>query len=293
MPSVDATRRSTNQAHFDLISPLSMGFPVDIETPERRRFRKEQEELKKHITADLSSSYRPTAAGIHQHIIWPHATMKGFLTKHLPPSPMLSLVTKHRKRRYVILADRFLYCFKTDTPTHKYRDYMELRRDTQVFVTDHLAGVLYCIEIRNTGTTWFLQADHADSMKVWLERLKKTIHYLADTDNEGPITKDKLHLVHSPEDVFIMNGGGIDTDSSSSSSSLTYSPRSSQHDIYGDTGTSIGPMSPGLYRSHRNSSARSSLSNEDHRIKSLLPDVLPPQLPPPTSKLPPPPPSYL
>lgn len=336
MPIVADAQRTTHKTHgaFDIVSPLSMGFPVDVETPERQRFRKEQEERKKHVTADQATSYRPTASGVHSHIIWPHATMKGYLTKHLPPT-MLSFVTKHRKRRYVILADRFLYCFKTDTPTHKYRDYMELGPETQVFVTDHLAGVLYCIEIRNPSgdgetTTWYLQADDADAMKVWLERLKKTTQYLADHlgDNNGePITKDKLHFVHSAEDLFILNGGGIespynnDTHSlhgSTSSGSITHHPRSSQQDIdswrYSDwtdpnslsSNYASPPLSPttvtpttgqSLYqgRSSRHDSIRSSMSNDDHRLRCMigLPDVLPPQLPPPTSKLPPPPPSYI
>ncbi|KAI8098582.1 uncharacterized protein BX664DRAFT_319068 [Halteromyces radiatus] len=249
MPSVaEAQRRQASIMNSSIgISPLSMGFPVDVETTERRRQRKQQEEQKKRISPDDVSSYRPSSTGIHSHIIWQHATMKGYLTKHIPP---VFSFTKNKKRRYVILADRFLYCFKTDVPTNKYREFMELGPDTQAFVTDHLSGVLYCIEIRKPGidaTSWFLQAEDADGMKIWLERLKKTIQYLADNkDDKGPITKEKLHFVHSPEDLFFLNGGIYHphandsnslhgTSSSGDSSSINMTPRSSQHEI--DTST--------------------------------------------------------
>ncbi|ORZ06698.1 hypothetical protein BCR42DRAFT_427024 [Absidia repens] len=345
---------------MNMISPMSLGFPVDVETPERRRYRKEQEERKKRFTADDLASYRPSATGIHSHIIWPHATMKGYLTKHLPP---VFSFTKNRKRRYVILADRFLYCFKTDSPTNKFREFIELGPDTQAFVSDHISNVNFCIEIRKPGSdgaTWFLQADDADGMKIWLERIKKTIHYMADENNKndkGPINKEKLHFVHSAEEVyhpFNSDSNSVhDTNSSCGSISISANttPRSSQHDIDANwrlsdstnwtdrhsstcssNYASSPPMSPTMtiagsslcsssvstptpFGHHpqlhhtpsimqRNDSMRSSMSNDDYihsnRINSIrsvkspgLPDVLPPQLPPPTSKLPPPPSSYL
>lgn len=262
--------------------------------------------------SDDASSYRPTSTGlIHSDIIWGHATMKGFLTKHVPP---VFSFTKNRKRRYVILADRFLYCFKTDTPTTKYRDWLELTGDSQVFVSDHLAGVLYCLEIRKPsrttgeGITWFLQADDAEDMKNWLDRMKKTIQYLADhhphqqQQTIEPITPEKLHFVHSAEDLFQIHGGVDHPDACHEGQRRhgLMTPRSSQPDII-DTRPSSAPTSPPLSPTRPTPSSSSSLSSSagsQHRINSIrssqsLAGLLPPALPPPTSKLPPPPPSYL
>ncbi|CAO3577475.1 unnamed protein product [Absidia cylindrospora] len=81
------------------------------------------------------------------------------------------------------------------------------------------------------------------------------------------------------------------TGSLSSSSASTPSPFAHPQQLYFGNPGNI----------HRNDSIRSSMSNDDYMpsvrmnsIRSLhspgLPEVLPPQLPPPTSKLPPPPP---
>ncbi|ORZ25457.1 hypothetical protein BCR42DRAFT_400212 [Absidia repens] len=261
MPSVaDTQRRQTNpNSSLGIISPLSMGFPLNVETTERRRHRKDQDAEKKRVSPDDVTSFRPTLTGIHSHIIWQHATLKGYLTKHIPP---VFSFTRNRKRRFVILADRFLYAFKTDTPTDKYREFFELGPNTQAFVTDRMANTLYCIEIRKPGaddsSTWYLQAEDAEGMKMWLERLKKTIQYMVDhKDDKGPITNDKLHSVHSAEHLFFLHGGmdhphscnndmdnnkpehtndsnsiyGTSSENSSSSNVINTTPRSSQYEI--------------------------------------------------------------
>ncbi|ORX62732.1 hypothetical protein DM01DRAFT_1330863 [Hesseltinella vesiculosa] len=161
--------------------------------------------------------------------------MRGYLTKHIPPTFSF---TKTRKRRYFVLADRFLYAFKTDQPQARYREFLELTAETQAFVTDHLNGVLYCIEVRKPSlesNPWYLQADDAASMKVWLERIKKTIQYMADHPNDPTaIQKDKLALLLS--DDLLTNGDNNSLHGSSSSSSVnghvsTPTPRSSQPEI--------------------------------------------------------------
>ncbi|KAI9299742.1 hypothetical protein BJ944DRAFT_273955 [Cunninghamella echinulata] len=213
-------------------SPLNMPFPLDFETPERRQYRQNMEEHKKKFTANDIKAYRPYTYGVQSHIIWPNAIMKGYLIKHIPPTFSFS---KNKKKRFVILADRYIYTFKTDTPTAKYRDCLELGPESQAFVTDHLAGVLYCIEIRKSAHDqhpWFLQAEDADSMKIWLDRFRKTIQYInqyrdGKKDVDGPITKEKLQLIHTEEEVLFGTTSSI---CSSSDNSVHSTPRSSQHD---------------------------------------------------------------
>ncbi|KAI8074165.1 hypothetical protein BC940DRAFT_290205 [Gongronella butleri] len=189
------------------------------------------------MTVEHLDAFRPTATGCIVKFVWQHATMRGFMTKHIPPTFSF---TKTRKRRYFVLADRYLYVFKSDQPAARYREFLVLTPDTQVFVTDAMNGVLYCLEVRKPGiesNPWFLQADDAESMKLWLERIKKTIQHMAEhPDDQLPITKDRLQLLHADDlssSSITINGADSNSlhGSSSSSSIHTNTPRSSQPEI--------------------------------------------------------------
>ncbi|KAL0088565.1 hypothetical protein F4703DRAFT_1847103 [Phycomyces blakesleeanus] len=182
--------------------------------------------------------YAPCGPLINDAIVWGNATMRGWIIKHQPPSFSF---TSHKKPRYVILADRYLYTFKTDHQTDHYKEFLELTRLTHVFVTDQFAGVPHCIEIRKMNGesySWFIQAPDGPTLMLWLERLKKTLFWLASTPPLTPVSDEK----NSSWDVH---------SSHSSYSSWSHSPG-----------------------------------------RTRLPIILPPQPPPPTTKLPPIPSEY-
>ncbi|KAI8332116.1 hypothetical protein BC941DRAFT_437566 [Chlamydoabsidia padenii] len=307
MPSVADTKRKQQRSLTSTATSVIFGIasPMSPITTHNSNHSQESNHSEPAPPSDNVSSFRPTSSGlVHSDIIWEHATIKGFLTKHIPP---VFSFTKNRKRRYVVLADRYLYCFKTDTPTSKYREMMELTGDSQVFVTDYLAGVVFCLEIRkpsrgiHEGTTWFLQADDAEDMKNWLNRIKKTIQYLADhhQHQREPITTDKLSFVQSAEDLFLIHGGMDHPDSCNAQNGLI-TPRSSEPEIDTTPWASRNikiPHSPPLsptYDPAPPSSSSSMSSVGSQRFNSIrssqsLGGLLPPPLPPPTSKLPPPP----
>lgn len=255
----------------------------------------------KDITFDLTDprSYRPQAMARHASELWPLAAMQGWMTKHMPPAFSF---TKTRKRRYVLLIDRMLYTFKTDRTTHDYKEYYELTRNTNVFATDQFPGVLYCLEIQRTedGRTWYLQADDAEAMKLWLSVIKKTVQWL------------KKSHPYSNETVVVINNNDDDVNEkirrvSTISSSATSSGEEDHHHRYHQLSppscifNEYWAQESVSYLEYISSSPSamdepppaSNNNNHDHlhrRRPSRLPSVLPPQLPPPTSSLPPLPP---
>lgn len=130
-------------------------------------------------TLDLNdpTTYRPQTMETHAAALWPYAVLGGWMTKHMPPAFSF---TKTRHRRYVLLLDRHIYTFKTDSPKSDFREYFQLTANTDVFATDQFPGVLYCLEIarKEDGRTWYLQADDAEDMKTWMDRFRKAIKWL-------------------------------------------------------------------------------------------------------------------
>jgi hypothetical protein len=271
-------------------------------------------------------TYRPKAHGIHVDVILQQATCSGWLTKHRAPT--FSFM-KNIKRRYIVLVDRMLYGFKSETP-ETYREFLELTKNTHAFVTDQFAGELYCIEIKKMGcddaSSWFLQADDAESMKLWLDRIKRTIAWLR-TGTSGTITIGCLTTITTEEEEYsrIANNAkqAIYSSPTSSQSNISLSdsnswPLSLNSSFIATTTTNtMQPSSPITNNNMENESILSFSSSEyssmernnsfnDSRKSSLrvarpslsspsnytiMPTVLPPQLPPPKTQ-PPPIPSY-
>ncbi|KAI9252890.1 hypothetical protein BDA99DRAFT_607711 [Phascolomyces articulosus] len=130
------------------------------------------------------ASFRPLAMGKHPQLLWPHATIQGWMTKHMPPAFSF---TKTRHRRYVLLLDRIIYTFKNDNPKHDFREFFELTANTNIFVTDQFPSVLYCIEIqrKEDGRTWYLQAEEGpEELKLWMDKLKRTVQCLKLDEEE-------------------------------------------------------------------------------------------------------------
>ncbi|KAL0091998.1 hypothetical protein J3Q64DRAFT_1726471 [Phycomyces blakesleeanus] len=146
--------------------------------------------------------YAPCGPLINDAIVWGNATMRGWIIKHQPPSFSF---TSHKKPRYVILADRYLYTFKTDHQTDHYKEFLELTRLTHVFVTDQFAGVPHCIEIRKMNGesySWFIQAPDGPTLMLWLERLKKTLFWLR-TNPTGTLNPNIMASINIEENLQV------------------------------------------------------------------------------------------
>ncbi|KAI9320481.1 hypothetical protein BX666DRAFT_1908432 [Dichotomocladium elegans] len=149
---------SAPSSTYPVIPPLHTTIPPEISNP---------------------AAFRPLYGQVKTEVVWKYYSIKGWMTKHIPPSYSFS---KTRKLRYVVLADRMVYTFKTDSPTPFYREFFELTGDTDVFVSNYLSGVMYCIEVSKRDhrerKSWYLQCEDSESMKLWLDRLKKTVSWL-------------------------------------------------------------------------------------------------------------------
>ncbi|CEP07952.1 hypothetical protein [Parasitella parasitica] len=278
---------------------------------------------------DLSNpqTYRPKLHGIHVDVILQQATCSGWLNKHRAPT--FSFI-RNIKRRYVVLVDRMLYAFKSETP-ETYREFLELTKNTHAFVTDQFAGELFCIEIRKVGhddtCSWFLQADDAESMKLWLDRIKKTIALLrAGTSDSITITQESLAKITTEDEEYARiaqnaKKQAIYSSPTSSQSNISLSDSNSYPQSLNSSfiATSTNPLQPVTHTNNMENESIFSFASSDYssildintsyinsRKSSLrvarpsltssltnysLPAVLPPQLPPPKSQ-PPPIPSY-
>ncbi|KAG2195059.1 hypothetical protein INT47_003925 [Mucor saturninus] len=242
------------------ISPMSMPFPVDEVRVRQSVFPTDIED---------PMTFRPRACGIAVDLILQQANLTGWLTKHRPPT--FSFL-KNIKRRYVVLVDRLLYSFKSTQPD-TYREFFELTANTNAYVTDQVTGVLFCIEIKKKGheDSWFLQADNAEDMKMWLDRIKRTISCLRTPGLTGTITSQKLAEIMTECEEYSTIAGNHRSSSTSSISDLSVA-------------FPMPPCSP-------ISSIHDSINRKSSQRSYSISSNLPPQLPPPTS-LPPPIPSY-
>ncbi|KAI8059381.1 uncharacterized protein B0P05DRAFT_558408 [Gilbertella persicaria] len=293
----------------------SLPFPID-EVPVRRV--KTNESM---LDINDPKTFRPRPSGIHVNLILQHANCTGWLTKHRAPT--FSFI-KTIKKRYVVLVDRFLYSFKTETP-ETYREFLELTKNTHAFATDKFTGALFCIEIKKMGhedsSSWFLQVEDAESMKMWLDKIKRTIA-LIRADHATTITSRDLSHITTEEQEYSLIAARPSISTSSQSNISLEQPENDSIWLQSSHSSSIGqaisqPSSPilsspineneSLYsypssvgfsseysieRQHSYDPPRrhSSLRTSNHS-NSHIPAVLPPQLPPPKTQ-PPPIPSY-
>ncbi|KAI8581422.1 hypothetical protein K450DRAFT_232977 [Umbelopsis ramanniana AG] len=124
------------------------------------------------------SKFHPAKNGqVPLGVVKSYATRVGWLNNHIPASFGFS---KQWKKRYFVLVDSMLFIYKDDNPNLVWRNFMELSKDTIVFVTNEFGNKLYCIEIRKPGQerSWYVQADGPDDTKVWLNDLKGTVKWI-------------------------------------------------------------------------------------------------------------------
>ncbi|KAI7856131.1 hypothetical protein BDC45DRAFT_504379 [Circinella umbellata] len=198
-------------ASFTQVIPVNnkQNSTIDLPTTSPSEIPFISEETENHSNGNIPviedpALFRPSPGGVNITAVWQNCTMRGWMTKHIPPSYSF---TKTKKKRYVVLADRMLYTFKTDKPTAHYREFFQLTKDTSVFVTDFITGAMFCIEVTKLAgekKSWYLQCQSADHMKLWLDRLKKTVAWLRDV-GEGVVTNRDLAKIQTEHDALVNN----------------------------------------------------------------------------------------
>ncbi|KAF9923494.1 hypothetical protein BGZ65_008851, partial [Modicella reniformis] len=97
----------------------------------------------------------------------------GYLTKF---SSRTFFSRKQWKRRYFILHQTSLHCFKSSDPQHPLLESLKLCANTIICVTDIFSGKRYCLQITTPGEkNWYVLADTAAEMSGWLRELKNTV----------------------------------------------------------------------------------------------------------------------
>lgn len=225
------------------------------------------------------SKFHPARRGqVALGLVKPHATKAGWLNNHIPASFGFS---KQWKKRFFVLIDSMLFIYKEDSPTLTWRNFMELSKDTIVFVTNEFGNKLYCIEIRKPGQerSWYVQAEGPEDMKMWLSELKSTVRWIktGKRSTEDDETASTLSDSMSSLDISLTRQSSISKTPVQPAPPLDYTFRPPPT-------TSSDPLpSPRLHAIPRQSQpAQSSHVQAQARYK-----MMPPPLPPPTTTLPP------
>ncbi|KAF9433335.1 Pleckstrin y domain-containing A member 2 [Entomortierella beljakovae] len=101
------------------------------------------------------------------------ASYSGYLTKF---SSRTFFSRKQWKRRYFILNQSSLHCFKSSDPQHPLLESLKLCSETIICVTDIFSGKRYCLQLTTPGEkNWYVLADTADEMSGWLRELKGVV----------------------------------------------------------------------------------------------------------------------
>lgn len=114
-----------------------------------------------------------------------NAICSNWLYKYDPPSSSIaSFVISRRlswKRRFVVLVDRIVYIFKSDSKsTHPAREYFLLTDDTLCFASEEFSNEkkgYYVLELRKPLFKWYLRYETAAEMQFWMEAMKKIVAY--------------------------------------------------------------------------------------------------------------------
>lgn len=158
---------------LEIISSLSSSIPFPVN----------ERSICFHPVDDSDPSlYRPSETQID--ILLNQAICSGWLTRHKRPFRFM----KSTKKRFVILVDRMLYSFKSET-TNSCRGSFEITKDTDAYLKDRPG---YCIEIRKgVSDIWLLEVPDVESLKIWLRSIKRVIAWLR-ANNQGMITRCRL-----------------------------------------------------------------------------------------------------
>ncbi|KAG0085267.1 hypothetical protein BGZ92_009135 [Podila epicladia] len=137
-------------------------------------------------TTALSSPMSKIPSQLRVRHLERDATYAGYLTKF---SSRTFFSRKQWKRRYFILHQRSLHCFKSSDPQHPLLESIALCADTIICVTDIFSGKRYCLQITCPGEkNWYVLADSAAEMSGWLKELKGTVLQFRTNIDSRPAT---------------------------------------------------------------------------------------------------------
>ncbi|KAG0296040.1 hypothetical protein BGZ96_010331 [Linnemannia gamsii] len=123
------------------------------------------------------------------------ASYTGYLTKF---SSRTFFSRKQWKRRYFVLNQQSLHCFKSSDPQHPLLETLELSAETIVCVTDIFSGKRYCLQITSPGQkNWYVLADSANELSGWLRQLKGTV--LRCRNPQQSMDQDPLYQYHQQQ----------------------------------------------------------------------------------------------
>jgi hypothetical protein len=178
------------------------------------------------------------------------------------------------KRRLFILIDQVVLVYKAAKSTSPAREHFILTEDTCVFVTEEFKKG-YVIEMRKPFCKWYIRCDSLSQMRTWLESMKKIVACIK-IGYTGDLTTELLSTVTLTDDYRIL--------------------------VPVDNSTHLSSTDRRKYRQSLPVPTTTKLANDEQhkkRARQSLADIpdwestLPPQLPPPRTKLPPVPPSPL
>ncbi|KAG1473198.1 hypothetical protein G6F56_001093 [Rhizopus delemar] len=212
-------------------------------------------ESRSNSKEDISDNFTKDPSCVSVKHALEHAICSDWICKYETPSFAFS---KSWKKRFCVLADKVVYIFKSTKSSHLPKEYFVLTENTFVFVTEEFKKG-YVIELRKPHFKWYIRCGSVDQMKLWLELMKKTVGCIK-IGYYGRLTPSILSNVKLTDDYRILT-------------------KASKHQS--------------LPNPENNSALnRKSIGSPPCRPASLaeIPDwetMIPPQLPPPRSKLPP------
>jgi hypothetical protein len=221
-----------------------------------------------------------TSRGLNGRMSWSTTysmpeTLSGWLLKH---NATHFTFTTPWKRYFYVLSEHALHEYKSDKPDSPHREQFDFTKDTLVFLNEGFPGKPFVVEIRKPGQRMCLQCTDLDTMKQWMNYLKKSIaqvrrnEYLKAVEEETQ-TKSTTTPHHSTPDIKVVhNSSNINENMKDNTLPVNLAP----------INPSEAKTSSVRYRSKSDQSSNSSLSHLPN--KSL---AIPPQLPPPSHSPPP------
>jgi PH domain len=207
-------------------------------------------------------------------------TFSGWLLRH---NATHFTFTTPWKRYYYVLSEHALQEYKSDKPDSPLREQFDFSKDTLVFLNEGFPGKPFVVEIRKPGRRMCLQCTDLDTMKQWMNHLKKSIaqvrrdEYLKIVEEETQTksqTKSPPPHQSTADITVVHNSSNINEDSKGNTKPVNPTPI--------DRSEARTTTSSVRYRSKSDQSSISSLSHLPN--KSL---AIPPQLPPPSHSPPP------
>ncbi|KAI8580049.1 hypothetical protein K450DRAFT_239114 [Umbelopsis ramanniana AG] len=182
------------------------------------------------------------------------------------------------KRYYYVLSEHALHEYKSDKPDSPLREQFDFSKDTLVFLNEGFPGKPFVVEVRKPGRRMCLQCTDLDTMKQWMNNLKKSIaqvrrnEYLKTVEEDTQTKSSPPPPRQSSTDVTVVhNSPNINEDIKDNTKPVHLTP--------------IDPPVAKTIARYRSKSDQSSNSSLSHLPNKSL--AIPPQLPPPSHSPPP------